>query len=270
MDDKFLQAIEAFNMIKEEEDDDDEEIKEHICEHKSVFIEDHLTICNDCGEELNRQMVYQHEWSSFKQKETGINTNKMRVKKRTIIERDIYKDIDKFEFAHDISSFGNLIYNDVTNGKIFRGNSRKFIVFGCIYHSYNHHNRYKNIEVLATTFGISKKNALKGLRFINLNLTKSMSIISIFITPLSLFDDILNKFKASETQKADVIDLYNKIKNRSSLLNRSRPMSVAAGIVWYWIVLRGIKINIKEYSKKVGLSDMTIIKINREIVKIVV
>ena len=96
-----------------------------------------------------------------------------------------------------------------------------------------------------------------------------MSIISIFITPLSLFDDILNKFKASETQKADVIDLYNKIKNRSSLLNRSRPMSVAAGIVWYWIVLRGIKINIKEYSKKVGLSDMTIIKINREIIKIV-
>ena len=59
------------------------------------------------------------------------------------------------------------------------------------------------------------------------------------------------------------------IQNRSSCLNRARPQSIAAGVVFFWMKNNNKNITIKEYSKKVKLSELTINKIIKEIESII-
>ena len=75
----------------------------------------------------------------------------------------------------------------------------------------------------------------------------------------------MSKFEATQTQKDDVIDIYKRISNRSSVLNRSRPQPVAAGIVRYYILLNSKEISMSEFRSKVKLSELTINRIVKEI-----
>ena len=78
----------------------------------------------------------------------------------------------------------------------------------------------------------------------------------------------MEKFDATSQQIDEVNELYLKIHNRSSILNRSRPQSVASGLVRYYILLKGKDISIKEFQQKVKLSELTIEKMAREISRI--
>ena len=106
---------------------------------------------------------------------------------------------------------------------------------------------------------------MKGLKIVNVNAPKDSQIHTTFITPVHLIHDIMDKFNASSKQKEEVIVLYDKIKNRSSKLNRSRPQSVAAALTYYWICYKKIDINLKEFARKVDLSDLTISKNTKEV-----
>jgi transcription initiation factor TFIIIB Brf1 subunit/transcription initiation factor TFIIB len=83
-----------------------------------------------------------------------------------------------------------------------------------------------------------------------------------------LVEEIMDKFSATRDQKDEVINLYKRIKNRSSRLNRSRPQSVASSIVFYWICLTKKDITLKEFTSKVSLSELTISKIAKEIANV--
>ena len=78
----------------------------------------------------------------------------------------------------------------------------------------------------------------------------------------------MDQFSATFEQKQEVCDIYEQIKNRSSRLNRSRPQSVASGIVFYWICLKEKDISLKDFAKKVTLSELTINKMTKEIVDV--
>ena len=89
-----------------------------------------------------------------------------------------------------------------------------------------------------------------------------------YITPENLIKEIMNKFDASEDQIDDVIQLYKKIKNKSSIINRSRPQSVASGLVRYYILIKNKNISMHEFKQKVNLSELTINRICKEITTI--
>ncbi len=78
----------------------------------------------------------------------------------------------------------------------------------------------------------------------------------------------MKKFNANKEQVSDVTTLYSRIKNRSTILNRSRPLSVAAGLVYYYTLLTKKDIPIKKFTEKVKLSELTVNKIAKEISKI--
>ena len=58
------------------------------------------------------------------------------------------------------------------------------------------------------------------------------------------------------------------IKNKSSILNRSRHQSVASGIVRYYILITGKNISMQDFKSKVNLSELTINRIVKEIARI--
>ena len=230
------------------------------CTHSCTETRGGIETCTECGEILKNTIVHDREWRNYN------NTGKdpARVQKRKTDERSIFKDVHGLGFSNKIVSIANVLYTDVAKGNIFRGNCRKAIIFACIFHAYKSTGQPKTHEKLIKLFKLSRKAGLKGLKHVTLNSTSPL-LRGGHITAEHLINEIMNTFSASAEQKADVATLYKQIKNKSSNLNRARPNSVASGLVYYWIVSKGIQITLKEFADACNLSDITITKIAKEV-----
>lgn len=235
------------------------------CNHENTTVENGILSCLDCGEEINRTITHEKEWRYYGPTDGRHSSDPNRVQLRKVEERNINKDVENMGFSETIISKADEIYNQVTRGQIYRGNSRKAIVFACIFHAYKIAGKHQTPENLIKLFGLNRKNGLKGLKIVNVNAPKDSQIHTTFITPEHLVHDIMDKFRATQAQKEEVIDLYDRVKNRSSKLNRSRPQSVAAALTYYWICKKKIDISLKEFAKKVDLSELTINKNAKEV-----
>ena len=239
------------------------------CLHVNINSEKGVNVCIDCGEEITKQMNNTKEWRYYGQSDTRHSSDPNRVQIRKSEERNIYKDVENMGFSDKIISEANKIYFQVTQGQIFRGNSRKSIVFACIFHAYKLSGKPQSHEKLIHVFNLNRKTGLKGLKHVNLYAPKCSTIRTTYITPINLVEEIMEKFSATQEQKIEVVNLYNQIKNKSSRLNRSRPQSVGAGLVYYWICSKKIAITLKQFTKKVALSELTINKIAKEIADVI-
>src|SRR3989344_4805054 len=94
-----------------------------ICSHSSIIFNEGITECTECGEQLKTAL--------FDIK----NTDPSRLQPRKLDEKSIYKDVEGFGLNHRILSEANRIYIEVSNNQIYRGNSRKAIIFACIYNA---------------------------------------------------------------------------------------------------------------------------------------
>lgn len=235
------------------------------CLHLNTNPEKGVDVCMDCGEEIKKQVHNTKEWRYYGQTDTRHSSDPNRVQIRKSEERNIYKDVENMGFSEKIINEANKIYFQVTQGQIFRGNSRKAIIFACIFHAYKLSGKPQSHERLINVFNLNRKTGLKGLKHVNLYAPKSSTIRTTYITPVNLIEEIMEKFSATLEQKQEVLDLYNKIKNKSSRLNRSRPQSVSAGLVYYWICEKKKDISLKQFVKKVNLSELTVNKIAKEI-----
>lgn len=252
-DEEYIKKVEVEHSEKKE------------CKHKNIVNENSVTLCTDCGKELEKTIFQDKEWRYYGQSDNKRTSDPNRVHIRKLDERSIYKDVENMGFSEKIVSLANQIYIQVTKGQIFRGNSRKAIVFACVYQSFKIHGKPQSHENLIKIFDINKKTSLKGLKHVNLNIPKDSPIHTTYITPVNIIEDIMDKFKATDDQKKEVINIYNQIKNKSSKINRSRPQSIASGLTYFWISLKNINISLKDFSKKVELSELTISKIAKEI-----
>lgn len=260
---------EALNEYKKDydiiEDKDSEISLEKDCPHHNVIEETGIVCCADCGIEMEKSIFHEKEWRYYGQSDNKRTSDPNRVHLRKIEERNIYKDVENMGFSEKIVSLANQIYMQVTKGQIFRGNSRKSIIFACIFHSFKIQGKVQSHESLIKIFKLDRKNALKGLKHVNLNVPKDSVIHTTYITPSNLVDEIMDKFNATTEQKQEVKDLYEKIKNRSSKINRSRPQSISAALIFFWICMKGLDISIKEFASKTELSELTISKLAKEI-----
>lgn len=239
--------------------------EEEKCCHTDIVTEGGIITCLECGEELKKVINHDKEWRYYSNNDGKRTNDPNRVQIRKCEDKSIFKDVENMGFSEKIVNKANEIYMEVTKGQIYRGNSRKAIVFACIFHSYKINGNPQSHEHLLNLFNLKKRGALKGIKHVNINAPKESDVHRSNITPTVLINDIMDRFKATVAQKAEVEKLYGRIKNRSSKLNRARPQSVSSGVVYYWIKLKGIDISLKEFAKKTELSELTINKIAKEI-----
>jgi transcription initiation factor TFIIIB Brf1 subunit/transcription initiation factor TFIIB len=235
------------------------------CKHINVIDDNGIITCFDCNQQLEKGIFHDKEWRFFGYNDNKRHTDPNRVHMRKNDDRNIISDVSNMGFTDKIISTANKIYLDVTKGKISRGNARKSLVFASIFHSYKVHGKALSHEKLIEIFQLNRKSALRGLQYVSLNASKDSVIHVTYITPLNIIDDIMDKFKVTDKHKKEVRDLYDKIKNKSSKINRSRPRSIASGLVFFWICLNNIDISLKSFAKKVDLSELTISKLSKEI-----
>lgn len=274
-----MDNFEIFNLVMQEyektkpSEENTTEKKEQICDHFDISDENGVQICNDCGQELSRDLNYDKEWRYYGSDDTRRSNDPNRCHIRKFEDKTIFKDVENLGFSDRIVGIANDIYLQVTHDKIYRGNHRKAIVFACIYHAFKIIEKPQSCDYLRETFGLERRIALKGLKHVSLNAPKDAPLRSKQITPKELIEEYMDKFEATKEQKNQVTELYEKIKNKSSTLNRSRPQSVASGLIYFYISnLNKDKenhINLKDFIKKVKLSELTVNKISKEIEKIV-
>lgn len=234
------------------------------CVHVNLIEEKGVEICIDCGSEVDSTILNREDWPVHNDNNKNIN-DISRIHIRKTDERTIYKDVENLGLSESIVSKANKLYTEVVKGKIYRGNFRRSIIFACVFHAFKISKNPQSHDRLIEMFNISRKMGLKGLKFVNLNAPKTSLIRITYITPVDLVGDIMDNFSATEEQKKEVINIYEKVRDKSQKLNRSRPMSYSAGIVFYWICLKKKPITLKEFSKKVTLSELTINRIAKEI-----
>lgn len=238
-----------------------------ICLHTNSTNNNGVEICADCGIEIYKELSLEPEWRFYGDNDSKHASDPSRCHIRKIEDKNIYKDIEKYDFSIDISRETNTSYLEVTKGQIRRGNYRKSIIFACAFNAYKNQGNPQNPEELREKFGLSKKEASRGLTFYNLNKNDKKKK-PIYISPISFIPRVMHKFNANDLHVARVTDLYTKIQNRSKLLNRSNPQSTISGLIYYYFRLIGGNITCPKFSKMVKLSDITISKISKNISEI--
>lgn len=239
--------------------------EEKKCHHTNIVVEKGINICTECGEEMLEDL-HSQEWKNFNS--TKSYSDLGRIQTRKTEEHSIYKDVSGMGFSDNIVDKANQIYFQVTNEKIYRGDNRKSIIFACIFYTYKLTGKPQAYEKLIRVFGITRKTALKGLKTVFINAPKELKMSLSQITPINLMKENMDAFGATEKQKEEVYELYKKIKNKSSKLNRSRPQSIAAALTFYWICKKKKNISLKEFTAKTDLSETTISKLASEIANI--
>jgi transcription initiation factor TFIIIB Brf1 subunit/transcription initiation factor TFIIB len=243
-------------------------VSDTVCQHADIITENNIVICQDCGQEITHTVSHDKEWRYFSSSDGKKHADPNRTQPRKTEEKSIKKDVETMGFSEKIVALADELYSETTNGELLRGDSRLSVIFGCIYRAYELTNNHQPAEPLIAQIGITKKKALKGLKQVSLNATKYPTPCSTIITPICCIKDIMSEFKGSTSQINEVIGLYEKVKNKSTKLNRSRPQSVAAGLVYYWICQKKLKIGLKDFAKKAELTEQTISKITIEVSKI--
>ena len=235
------------------------------CNHKNIITENGVSLCETCGKEIEKTVYQDKEWRYYGQSDSKRTTDPTRVHARKIDDKNIFKDVENMGFSDKITSLANKIYLQVTKGQILRGNSRKAVIFSCIFHAFKIMGKPQSHEKLMKIFELNKKASLKGFKYVNLNAPKDSLIHTTYITPVNLVEDIMDIFNSTKEQKKEIIHIYEKIKNKSSKINRSRPQSIASALVYFWISYKNIDISIKDFARKVSLSELTILKLSKEI-----
>ena len=244
---------------------------EKVCEHKNIDMTFGNYICFDCGEELSKVLSTDKEWRFYGGGD-DLCGNQNRCQIRKVDERIITKDLEGHSFPDDIILKANEIYVDVTSKKIiseegeeietykiYRGKSRKAIVFACIFNAYKILEKPVSWENLAKSFKLSRKDCLTGLKIVNLHSCKKNN--TPHISPINIINEIMDRLSGTKEQIIQVIEIYKMVENKSLKLKRSRPQSMASGIIFYWIKKTNKNITLKEFSEKIQISQITVEKV---------
>lgn len=202
------------NLLKELENNIEIENKENSesCKHLNIIEESSVKICCDCGIEIHREISCEKEWRYYGSEDTRKNSDPSRCHIRKVEDKSIFKDLDSLGFSERIINIANDIYTQVTNGKIYRGNSRKAIVFACIFQTYKIIGKPKSCDNLMETFKLDRKVILKGLKHVSFNLPKNIEIITKYITPVELIEEIMTKLNTSDKQKSEISSFTRRLK----------------------------------------------------------
>lgn len=266
-----MNDFDLFNNLSNKYENDNKHKKPFYtsCQHLDTSIENGTIICADCGEEISKHIAHDKEWRYYASTDGKKTSDPNRVHARKLDEKNIAKDLEHLSISDSIITKANEFYTQCTNGQIYRGGSRKAVIFACVYHAYNVSGNHQTPDSLIQAFGITRKAGLKGLKIVNVNISKDSEIHNAEITLHHIISDIMDKFTCTEEQKSEVYNIYDRIKNRSTKLNRARPQSVAASVIYYWVTTNNKDIDIKDFAKITSLSELTITKNLKEIDNIV-
>ena len=232
------------------------------CSHSNMTLtEDGNEVCEDCGLEKPPELDHSPEWRFYKENDTKQSSDPSRCFLRKYEEKSIYRDMEGYQLPEEVIERANNSYALVTEESILRGNSRKGLIVACIFYAYEDLGQRKSQDEIKQFFDINKKILSNGMKMFNLKIKRS----PVYTSPIDFIPKIMSKFQLSDKHTQFVKTLFTKICSRSSFINRSNPDSIAAGLSYFVMKHINYPVSLGDFSKKVGLSDITIHKISKKI-----
>lgn len=231
------------------------------CSHPEIIKEGNVEICIECGEEVDTNNNFEQDWRFYGNNDNVNSKDPARCQYRKTNYKNISDDLKNMNFPSDIVIEANNLFMKVTDHQIRRSKTRKAIIFACVFHAFKNSGHPRSFESLQSNFNLSKKVISQGLNQYGMKIND----YSPCITPNDLVPEIIQKLGGEIVNTEEVNKIFNTIKNRSDLINRSKPQSIASGLIYYYCTLTKRSLSIDDISGAVGLSIATIKKIAEEI-----
>lgn len=244
------------------------------CDHTNIIDENNRCVCMECGQEINVDTIsFDKEWKN----RSNDSRKSQRCTARKQESKDILKDIENLDIPNDIKMKSNDIFLTISNGKIFRGDKRKGIIYTCVFNAFDYFpelNHLKNVTYLQEYFKLPRNIISRASSQYNIlahanGLTNEKQ--KIYVTPKNYIPSLVENIGGGDKEINDVMKLFEMINNnKSRTLSISRPESVAAGLVFYYYINKKQSTDINKFVKdsNAGLSPLTIKKNMEEIDRI--
>lgn len=231
------------------------------CPHMFTQQVNCIETCTSCGLEINHSLSQNDEPRWFGSSDNKNRSDPSRCFFRKTDEKTIFRDLAEFELPKSILEEANLLFSVITQNKIQRGNTRKAIIFACVYNAYKNQGQPQTPDELQTKFCLSKKEVSKGLNYYNLHIGKLKK--PSYISAEHVIPKIVNLFCSSSTDVDEVQKLYTQIRNKSEVVAKSTPKSTICGLVFYYCRMQKVEITSSAFANKVGLSVVTICRLGK-------
>ena len=225
---------------------------ESECKHDETSNDNGKKTCLECGELLEENyIVSQH-------------SSNIGMKKRRKSESTIYNDIP-FYIEQHIKDITIEIYQKATASKIFRNTSKRSIILASLHRASalagNHISYYDLLDM----FLLKQHEADKGFTILSRNIPKKSEFTLRFNQTKEEMISINSKLRKLGMDNKLMFNLvantFNLMKEKSDIVNTSQPNSIICGCIYFWIVYTRIQKSDDEFSKTVGISKMTLLKV---------
>jgi len=224
-----------------------------LCNHDETSDDNGKKTCLECGELLEENYIAMHH-----------SSNIIGMKKRRKSESPIYNDIP-FYIEQNIKDITIEIYQKVTSRKVFRNTSKKSIILASLHRASamvgNHISYYDLLDM----FILKQHEADKGFNILSRNIPKKSEFTLAFNQAKEEMISINSKLRKlgmdNKLMFTLVTNTFNLVKDKSDIVNTSQPNSIICGCIYFWIVHTCIKKSDDEFSKIVGISKMTLLKV---------
>lgn len=230
------------------------------CDHSSIVNEGGVEICTLCGV-IDSFLDYANDRC-----EEGNRCIKKYEVTRCIDSVFANKGITMNEIALDTidSNYKKI----VKEGKV-RGKSRESLIAICYFFYFRHNKDYRTLDDLTSLFGVTRKDLTSALsRYLKFFPEDR----TLYLYPEDLVARALILQGANLKYEKIIVKLCSFVRNKSKVLNRSTPQSIATALVYLYFDThqehRRFVADRREFARKSGLSEITIDKIVKEIRKI--
>lgn len=235
-----------------------------LCAHKNIVKNGTVKACEDCGLELDIEISYEQDWRYYGENDSKNSSDPARCQYRKSPEKGIKKELEQIGFPREICEISDDKYMMVTRGEIKRSNLRKGIMFACVFETYKEKGEHRVPDELQSKFGIDRKSMSKGNTYYRTRCPKEM-LSDESITAEHFIPYIMKKFRAKKEHIDKVVQIYEKVKGKSIIFNRSNPQSTSTGIVYYYLRRYKCDISSAKFSKIVKLGEGIVVKIAKEV-----
>lgn len=223
------------------------------CKHDETSDDNGKKTCLECGELLEENYIASQH-----------SSNIIGMKKRRKSESTIYNDIP-FYIEQHIKDITIEIYQKATASKIFRNTSKRSIILASLHRASalagNHISYYDLLDM----FLLKQHEADKGFTILSRNIPKKSEFTLRFNQTKEEMISINSKLRKLGMDNKLMFNLvantFNLVKEKSDIVNTSQPNSIICGCIYFWVVYTRIQKSDDEFSKTVGISKMTLLKV---------
>jgi hypothetical protein len=248
--------------------------EEEQCPHTEVFHDASTVICKKCYQEIHTETV--SGTCDFKS-----DSNRCKFQKKHV--KSIEDDIVMLNLPRDVVERADELYKEVskTVGKrknmdaegnykphIFRKNTRKSIIVACVALALDEQNTPIDLTKMGKRMNLQHRQINSGYSTVTLALGKKKYQRKYF-TPIDKIPDILSGYRMRKGRLDEMRFIYKKVAPLSLLIKTSKIDSVAVAVVYYYsLTVKDVDLKLADFATKTNVSPATIIRIVRDIDRI--